>query len=141
MQWKTGRTNAGGIEAAPHDNKRRGRKAEITDSDITWVINKACQKPKDFGYSVELWYPASFTRFINSIAGQEGHPRMATVTETTLRKILADAKICPFKVSYYCEKRDPDFDSKMPDVLVIYKQKYALPEAMRSFPEDIRQSR
>ena len=66
---------------------------------------------------------------------------MATVTETTLRKILADAKICPFKVSYYCEKRDPDFDSKMHDVLVIYKQKYALPEAMRSFPEDIRQSR
>jgi len=40
-----------------------------------------------------LWYPASFTRFINSIAEQEGHPRMATVTETTLRKILANAKI------------------------------------------------
>lgn len=47
---------------------------------------------------------------------------MATVTETTLRKILANAKIRPFKVSYYCEKRAPDFDSKMHDVLVIYKQ-------------------
>lgn len=47
---------------------------------------------------------------------------MATVAETTLRKILANAKIRPFKVSYYCEKRDPDFDSKMHDVLVIYKQ-------------------
>lgn len=47
---------------------------------------------------------------------------MATVTETTLRKILANAKIRPFKVSYYCEKHDPDFDSKMHDVLVIYKQ-------------------
>lgn len=114
--------NAGGIESALHDNKGRGRKAEITDSDITWVINKACQKPKDFGYSAELWYPASFTRFVNSVAEQEGHPRMATVTETTLRKILANAKIRPFKVSYYCEKRDPDFDSKMHDVLVIYKQ-------------------
>ena len=104
--------NAGGIEAALHDSKGRGRKAEITDSDVTWVINKACQKPKDFGYSAELWYPASFTRFINSIAAQEDHPRMATVTETTLRKILANAKIRPFRVSYYCEKRDPDFDSK-----------------------------
>ena len=99
---------AGGIEAALKDNKGRGRKAEITDADITWVINKACQKPKDFGYSAELWYPASFTRFINSIAEQEGHPRMKTVTETTLRKIMANAKIRPFKVSYYCEKRDPD---------------------------------
>ena len=44
------------------------------------------------------------------------------MTETTLRKILANAKIRAFKVSYYCEKRDPDFDSKMYDVLVIYKQ-------------------
>lgn len=112
----------GGIECALHDSKGRGRKAEITDADITWVINKACQKPKDFGYSAELWYPASFTRFINSIAEKEGHPRMATVTETTLRKIMATAKIRPFKVTYYCEKRDPDFDSKMHDVLVIYKQ-------------------
>lgn len=112
----------GGLECALRDHEGRGRKAEITDSDITWVINKACQKPKEFGYSAELWYPASFTRFINSIAEEEGHPRMATVTETTLRKIMANAKIRPFKVTYYCERRDPDFDSKMHDVLVIYKQ-------------------
>ena len=114
--------NAGGIEAALNNSRGRGRKAEITDSDITWVINRGCQKPKDFGCSAKLWYPASFTRFINSIAEQEGHPRMATVTETTLRKILANVKIRPFKVSYYCEKRTPDFDFKIHDVLVIYKQ-------------------
>ena len=114
--------NEGGIENALNDSKGRGRKAEITDVDITWVINKACQKPKDYGYSAELWYPASFTRFINSAAEKEGHPRMATVSEFTLRKILDNAKIQPFKVTYYCEKRDPDFDSKMHDVFVIYKQ-------------------
>lgn len=50
----------GGIEIALHDNKGRGRKAEITDDDITWVISKACQKPKDYGYSAEFWYPMSF---------------------------------------------------------------------------------
>ena len=114
--------NEGGIENALNDSKGRGHKAEITDADITRVINKACQKPKDYGYSAELWYPASFTRFINSAAEKEGHPRMATVSEFTLRKILDNAKIRPFKVTYYCEKRDPDFDSKMHDVLVIYKQ-------------------
>lgn len=114
--------NEGGIENALNDSKGRGHKAEITDADITRVINKACQKPKDYGYSAELWYPASFTRFINSVAEKEGHPRMATVSEFTLRKILDNAKIQPFKVTYYCEKRDPDFDSKMHDVLVIYKQ-------------------
>lgn len=52
----------------------------------------------------------------------EGHPRMATVAEITLRKILNNARIKPFQVSYYCEKRDPEFDAKMQDVLVIYKQ-------------------
>lgn len=40
---------AGGIENALKDSKGRGRKSEITDSDITWVIAKACQKPKDYG--------------------------------------------------------------------------------------------
>lgn len=85
----------GGIDAALHDRKGRGRKPEISDSDITWVINKACKRPKDHGYAAELWYPASFTRFIHSTAKEEGHPRMATVSESTLRKILKKAKI-PF---------------------------------------------
>ena len=112
----------GGVEAALNDRKGRGRKREISDSDITWVIDKACEKPTDHGYSAELWYPASFTRFIRSVAGQEGHPRMADVSESTLRTILKNARLRPFKVTYYCEKRDPDFKAKMHDVLVIYKQ-------------------
>lgn len=112
----------GGLDIALNDRKGRGRKPEISDSDITWVINRACEKPKDRGYAAELWYPASFTRFIHSIAEEEGHPRMATVSESTLRKILKKAKLKPFKVTYYCEKRDPDFEAKMHDVLVIYKQ-------------------
>ena len=41
--------NAGGIENALKDSKGRGRKSEITDADITWVISKACEKPKDHG--------------------------------------------------------------------------------------------
>ena len=91
-----------GVEASLHDNNGRGRKTEITDDDITWGISKACQKPKDYGYSAEFWYPMSFRKFINSIAETEGHPRMATVAETTLRKILSNARIKPFQVSYYC---------------------------------------
>lgn len=39
-----------------------------------------------------------------------------------MRKILKKAKIKPLKVTYYCEKRDSDFEAKMHDVLVIYKQ-------------------
>lgn len=55
-------------------------------------------------------------------AEAQGHPRMATVAETTIRKILSNARIKPFQMSYYCERWDPEFDVKMHDVLVIYKQ-------------------
>lgn len=102
----------GGIDAALNDRKGRGRRREISDSDITWVIDKACEKPVDRGYSAEFWYPASFTRFIHSVAEQEGHPRMVDVAESTLRTILKNARLRPFKVTYYCEKRDPDFKEK-----------------------------
>lgn len=113
---------AGGIETALRDSEGRGRKSEITEDDVTWLISKACQKPKDLGYSSEFWYPASFTRYINAVAEKEGHPRMSTIVESTIRTIMSKAKIKPFNITYYCEKRDPDFDSKMHDVLVIYKQ-------------------
>lgn len=36
--------------------------------------------------------------------------------------VYREARLNPHKVTYYCEKRDPDFDKKMHDVLVIYKQ-------------------
>lgn len=112
----------GGINNALEDKSGRGVKAEIFDDAKLWVVNIACQKPKDFGYSAELWYPALLTRYINEVAEAEGYPRMATVSVSTIRKILREARLNPHKVTYYCEKRDPDFDKKMHDVLVIYKQ-------------------
>jgi hypothetical protein len=35
---------------------------------------------------------------------------------------LAQAEIRPHKIQYYCEKRDPEFEQKMHDVLCVYKQ-------------------
>lgn len=39
-----------------------------------------------------------------------------------VQKILKRSDIKPFKIKYYCEKRDPDFEAKMHNVLVVYKQ-------------------
>ena len=39
-----------------------------------------------------------------------------------MHTILDEADIKPFRVRYYCENRDPDFDSKMHNVLLVYKQ-------------------
>lgn len=111
-----------GIQSALQDFTGRGRKPTIFDDSKAWVINIACQKPTAFGSSAELWYPTSLTQYINSIAEAEGHSRMATASTSTIRKILREAQLNPHKITYYCEKRDPDFNRKMHDVLVIYKQ-------------------
>ena len=112
----------GGINKALEDKPGRGVKAEIFEDAKLWVVNIACQKPRDFGYSAELWYPALLTRYVNEVAESEGYSRMSTASVSTIRKILREANLNPHKVTYYCEKRDPDFDKKMHDVLVIYKQ-------------------
>lgn len=111
-----------GIQSALEDYSGRGRRAEIFDDSKAWVINIACQKPTAFGLSAELWYPTSLTKYVNSVAEEEGYPRMATASIFSIRKILREAQLNPHKITYYCEKRDPDFDRKMHDILVIYKQ-------------------
>jgi hypothetical protein len=44
-----------GVQAAMKDLPRAGRKAQITAEARTWVVNLACQKPKELGYSYEIW--------------------------------------------------------------------------------------
>lgn len=45
--------NVGGIENAIYDAPGRGRNAEITDEEKSWIISIACQKPVELGYSAE----------------------------------------------------------------------------------------
>ena len=112
----------GGVENALFDAPGRGRNAEITDEEKAWIINIACQKPKDLGYSAETWTYARLTSHINKSAEAAGFIRLSTIHKSTVHKILDDAEIKPFRIRYYCEKRDPDFDSKMHNVLLVYKQ-------------------
>lgn len=112
----------GGVENALYDAPGRGRNAEITDDEKTWIINIACQKPKDLGYSAEVWTRALLTKHINKYAEQAGHMRLSTISQSKVRAILEEAEIKPNKITYYCENRDPDFDQKMHNVLLVYKQ-------------------
>lgn len=112
----------GGIENALFDAPGRGRNAEITDEEKAWIINIACQKPIDFGYAAETWTYAKLTSHINKTAEAAGYTRLSTIHKSTVNTILDKADIKPHKITYYCENRDPDFDSKMHNVLLVYKQ-------------------
>lgn len=114
--------NNGGVDAAIFDNQRSGRPSEITDDAKTWMISVACQRPTELGYSQELWTLTSLHKHIQKYAENAGYPRLSTVTKPYIQKFLKEQNIKPFKIKYYCEKRDPDFEAKMHEVLLVYKQ-------------------
>ena len=112
----------GGVENALYDAPGRGRNAEITDEEKAWIINIACQKPTEFGYAAETWTYAKLTSHINKTAESAGYIRLSTIHKSTVHTILDEADIKPFRIKYYCENRDPQFDEKMHNVLLVYKQ-------------------
>lgn len=112
----------GGAGCALFDDERSGRPVEITDDAKAWIVSTACQKPCDLGYAAELWTLAALHRHIQQHAEEAGYPRLKTVTKPWLQKYLKSMDIKPFKIKYYLEKKDPDFEEKMHDVLLVYKQ-------------------
>lgn len=112
----------GGVQRALFDDKRKGRPVEITDDAVAWIISIACQRPADLGYAQELWTLKNLHQYIQNHAEEAGYTRLTTITKPMIQKILKRSEIRPFKIKYYCEKRDPDFETKMHDVLVVYKQ-------------------
>jgi hypothetical protein len=59
---------------------------------------------------------------VNETAEESGYVRLSTISKSSVQKILEEAEIKPHKIRYYCEERDPEFEAKMHDVLVVYKQ-------------------
>ena len=100
----------------------RGRKEEITGEAKTWLISVACMKPKDLGYSAETWTINSLTKHIHLVAGDAGHERLSTIAKSSVHRILDKADIKPFRIQYYCERRDPNFEEKMHNILLVYKK-------------------
>ena len=100
----------------------RGRKEEITGEAKTWLISVACMKPKDIGYSAETWTINSLTKHIHLVAKDAGYERLSTITKSSVHRILNKAGIKLFRIQYYCERRDPDFDEKMHNILLLYKK-------------------
>ena len=102
--------------------KGRGCKDEITGEARTWLISVACTKPKDLGYAAETWTTKALTEHIRKTATAAGFERLTTISESGVYQILDKSNIKPFRIQYYCERRDPDFDNKMHNVLLVYKQ-------------------
>jgi transposase len=111
-----------GIESALCDDGGRGRKAIITDDDKAYVRNLACQRPFELGYAQALWTMQLLQKHIRKNCEEAGHSNLTQIAKSTVSTILRDAEIKPHKIRYYLEKRDPEFEMKMNDVLIVYQQ-------------------
>jgi transposase len=115
------RALAGGVALALRD-RPHGSVPTITPEAKAWVLAQACTKPKDHGYAAELWTLAALAKHLQATAEAAGHPSLARIVKGTVHKILARAPVRPDKIRYYLQRRDPDFDRKMREVLLVYRE-------------------
>ena len=106
-----------GLKDLPHSPKA----PIITLEAKAYVTSIACTKPKELGYAAEVWSMSSLAKHIQKTAEEKGHACLKSIVKSTVCNILKENKLKPHKVKYYLEKRDPEFDQKMQEVLMVYK--------------------
>jgi transposase len=118
-----------GVIAALDDSPRPGREPTITGEAKMFVLDLACRKPKDLGYPHEVWTTRLLAEHVRERARSIGYACLAHLAQGTLCKILAAHEVKPHKMRYYLERRDPDFDAKMGEVLSVYREVEQLKQA------------
>ncbi len=116
------KAQAYGILESLEDLPRSGRKVKITDDAKAWVLSIACIPPKELGYAAETWTYRELINHIRANCEIKGYDCLKQLGKGRLHSILSKSNIKPHKVSYYLEKRDPDFDEKLANILCVYKE-------------------
>jgi len=111
-----------GMEEGLKDKYHRPKQPVITEGAKAWVISLACQKPKELGYAAEVWTRKALAEHARKYGPESGHDCLKKACKATIQRILSEHPIRPHKVAYYLERRDPDFDRKMEEVLCVYKE-------------------
>ena len=113
---------AAGPEAGLKDHYHRPFAPKITDEAKAWVTNLACTKPTEHGLAAELWTLNELAKFTRKHAPAQGHECLSQTSKATIWRILSESAVKPHKMKYYLEKRDPDFEQKMQEVLMVYQE-------------------
>ncbi len=111
-----------GSVAAMKDAYHRPKEPTIIEDAKAWVVHLACSKPKDLGYAAEVWTRSALARHVRKHAVEAGYPSLARAAKATVHRILAEPPLHPEKVRYYLERRAPDFDARMREILVVYQE-------------------
>jgi transposase len=107
---------------ALRDLPRCGHPTIIGDDAKSWVLSIACQKPTDLGYAAQTWTYRMLINHIREHCQKHGYPSLSKIGKGQLHFILSKSNIKPHKISCYLDRKDPDFDAKMTEVLCVYKE-------------------
>lgn len=111
-----------GVEAGLKDTYHRPKDPIITEEAKAWVIHQACQKPKEQGYAAEVWSLKLLAMHARQQGVAAGHDSLKKASKATIHRILKAQPLQPHKVQYYLERRDPAFEQKMLEVLMVYRE-------------------
>ena len=112
---------AAGVVTGLKDTYHRPHEPEISDAAKAWVVELACRKPKDLGLAAELWTVSALAGYVASHAVAAGFPRLAAAGKATVWRILDAHDLKPHRVRHYLERRDPEFERKMIEILMVYR--------------------
>ena len=112
---------AAGVAAGLRDRYHRARAPQISEAAKAWVVDLACRKPKDLGLAAELWTIAALASYVAAHAAAAGFARLSQAGKATVWRILDAHELKPHRVRYYLERRDVQFERKMAEVLVVYR--------------------
>ena len=124
-----------GSETGLKDKYHSPKARVITDAAKAWVVSLACTKPKELGYAAETWSHRLLAQHTRQYAPRAGHYCLKNAAKATIQRILKEYPTQPHKVRYYTENRDPEFNQKMHDVLVVYQQVNVQNEQLTSAQE------
>ena len=111
-----------GIEEGLKDKYHRPKEPVITQEAKAWVINLACKKPTEYGYAAQMLTRSALADHARKYGPEAGHDCLKKAVKATVQRILDGHPIRPHKMAYYLEKRDPNFEQKMANVLCVYKE-------------------
>jgi transposase len=111
-----------GIDEGLKDKYHRPKEPVITEEAKAWVVNCACKKPTDCGYAAEMWTRRALAEHARKYGPAAGHDCLKKAAKATIQRILDEHPVRPHKMAYYLERRDPEFEKKMQEVLCVYKE-------------------
>ncbi len=116
--------HSAGIEGALEDYQRAGRPLRIGAEAKVWIISLACTLPKDLphGPPRALWSMAALTQYVRDHCESNGFVCLKNVSKSQVWRFLQQHELRPQKIKYYLEKKDPEFQEKAKNILLVYKR-------------------